>query len=144
MRNIHQQLRRIRNALNRSHHLIDGSGGFGDAGSLHLRIFDHVLHVDAHFVHRAGDFINRRCGLHANFRGFIGSAGHLPGTAGDLRCAVADLPDKVAQSMRHAGEGQGHGVLRGAGQDGHRQLAFRNRRRDGRHVLQVDNHLVEI
>ena len=63
---IEQNLRGIRNAINRSNHLIDGSGSFRNAGSLHLRVFHHVLHVDAHFMHGAGNFFNRRRRLDAH------------------------------------------------------------------------------
>jgi len=55
-----EQTLRIGDALNGSDHLVDGGGGFRDAGSLNLRVLHDVLHVDAHLVHGAGDFFN--CG----------------------------------------------------------------------------------
>ena len=55
---IEKNFGRVRNTLNRSDHLIDRCGSFRHAGSLHLRVLHHVLHVDAHLVHGAGDFFN--------------------------------------------------------------------------------------
>src|SRR3979411_205577 len=63
---IEQNLGGIGHALNGSDHLIDGSGSFRDAGSLNLRVLDNVLHVDAHFVHGAGDFFDSRGSLNAD------------------------------------------------------------------------------
>jgi len=63
---VEQNLGGIRHAIDGSNHLVYRSGSFRDAGSLHLRIFDHVLHVDAHLVHGAGDFFDRGRRLHAH------------------------------------------------------------------------------
>src|SRR5208337_720287 len=41
---VQQDLGGIGDALNGGDHLIDGSGSFGDAGSLHLSVLDDVLH----------------------------------------------------------------------------------------------------
>ena len=67
-----------------------------------------------------------------------------PGAAGHLRGAVAHLADQFAQALRHAREGFGHGVLLRARLDGHEQLPFGDCRGHGGHLLQVDDHLVEI
>src|ERR1700719_3289642 len=79
----------VRNPLNGSDHLIDGSGSFRYAGGLHLGVLDDVLHVDAHLVHGAGDFFNGGGSLHTDLRGFVGCAGDLIGACGDLAGRVA-------------------------------------------------------
>ena len=144
VRNIDQQFRRIGDALNRSDHLIDRRGSFGDAGGLHLRVLDHVLHVDAHFVHGGGHFVDRGSRLHADFGGFVGGAGHLSGAAGHLRGAVANLANHLAKAAGHLGEGASHGVLLRTRLHGHRELALSDCRGDGSHVLEVHDHLVEV
>ena len=95
VRNIEQNLGRIRDPLDRSHHLVDGGRGFADARGLGLRALHHVLHVHAHLVHGAGHFIDGRRSLQAVSGRLVGSAGHLGGSAGHLgrrrraRCAPA-------------------------------------------------------
>src|SRR5207248_1558368 len=79
----------VRDALNRSDHLIDGSGGFRDAGGLNLGVFHYVLHVDAHLVHGAADFLNGGRSLNADLGRFVGGARHLIGAGGDLTCGIA-------------------------------------------------------
>ena len=56
---VQQDSRGIGYALDRRDHLIYGSRSLADAGGLGLRTLDHVLHVDAHLVHGAGDFVDR-------------------------------------------------------------------------------------
>src|ERR1700683_2335184 len=80
--NIQKHLGSVRHALDGCDHLIDGRGRFGDAGALHLSVLDDALHVDAHFMHGAGDFVDGRGGLHADLGGLVGGAGHLGGTGG--------------------------------------------------------------
>src|SRR4030095_9960294 len=77
IRDVQQDFSGVRHALNRSDHLIDRSGSFRDAGSLYLGILHDVLHVDAHFMHSAGDFFDRRGSLHADFRVLIGGGGDI-------------------------------------------------------------------
>ena len=144
MGDIDEQLGGVGDALDGSDHLIDGSRSFGNARGLHLRVLHDVLHVDAHLVHRAGDFVDGRGGLHADLGRFVGSARHLSRAAGDLRSAVAHLADQLAQALRHPRECLSHGVLLRARLDGHGQLAFGNRRGNGGHFFQMDDHFVEI
>ena len=132
---IDKQLRGIGDSLNRSDHLVDGRGSFRDAGTLDLRVLHDVLHVDAHLVHRAGDFIDRGCGLHAHFRGFVRSAGHLSRATCHLCRAVAHLAHEIAKTFCHPRERFCHRVLLGARHHADGQLPFRDGGRDSCHLL---------
>src|SRR5258708_34870805 len=81
---VQKNLGGVGDALNRRDHLIDGGGSFRNAGSLHLGVLDHVLHVDAHFVHGAGDFFDGGRSLDADLRGFIVATTDLLVSAGTL------------------------------------------------------------
>ena len=144
VRNIEQHLGSIGHALDRSHHLVDGSGSFAYAGSLRLRVLHHVLHVDAHLVHSAGDFIDRRRSLHADFGRFLGSVGHLIGAAGYLRGAVAHALHHAAQALGHGGKSVHESVTLGARLDGHGQVAAGDGFGNRGHLLQVSDHVVEV
>ena len=144
VRDVHEELGGIGHTLDGSDHLVDGCGGLGNARSLHLRVLHHVLHVDAHLVHRARDFVDGGGGLHADLGGFVGGRGHLSRAAGHLRSAVADLADEIAEAMRHAREGFRHRVLLRPGLDGDGKFALGDGCRNGSHLFQVNDHLVEI
>ena len=94
---VEQNFRGVGDALDRGDHLIDGSRGLADAGSLHLRALHHVLHVDAHLVHGAGDFVDGRGGLQADLGRLVGGAGHLIGGAGDLGRGIAYAANQAAR-----------------------------------------------
>ena len=138
VRDIEQNFGRIRHPLNRSHHLIDGSRGFAHARGLRLRALHHVLHVDAHLVHGAGHFIDRRRSLKAVSCRLVRSAGHLRRSARHLRRRIAHIAHHAAQTLHHAGESICQSVVRGA-RSGPRPtrfppaIGFRNRR----HLFQV-------
>src|SRR5260370_29335387 len=96
---IEQDLGGIGHALNGSDHLIDGGGGFRDAGSLDLRILHDVLHVDAHLMHGAGDLFNRRRSLDADLGGFIRSASNLIGASRNLAGGIPGGANKFLQTV---------------------------------------------
>ncbi len=140
---IEQDFGGIGHALNGSDHLIDGSGGFRDAGSLDLRILHHVLHVDAHLVHGAGDLFDCGRGLDADLGGLVGGASDLIGASGDLAGGIAGCPDKFLQAVGHAKEGIAEGVALGSRHDLDSQIAFGDGHRDASHFLKVGDHVVE-
>ncbi len=133
----------IGDSLNRSDHLIDGGGSFRNAGSLHLGVLDDVLHVDAHFVHGAGDFFDGGRGLDADLCGFIGGTSDLTGAGGNLRSAVARGADDCLQAVGHAHEGVAERVALRARCDFDGKVAFGNGHGDAGHFLQVRDHVVE-
>ncbi len=100
---IEENLGGVSDTLDGSDHLIDGSGGFRNAGSLNLSVLNDVLHVDAHFVHGAGDFFNSGRGLHADLGGFIGCTSHLIGAGGNLGSAITSRANNFLEAVRHAG-----------------------------------------
>src|SRR6266700_4611434 len=140
---VEQDLGGIGHPLNRGNHLVDGGGGLRHAGGLYLRILDHVLHVDAHLVHGAGDFFNRGGSLDADLGGLIGSASDLIGTGRDLPGGIAGGPHELLQTVGHAKEGIAERVAPGAGHDFDGQIAFGNRHGNAGHLLEVSDHVVE-
>src|SRR6266704_2446928 len=140
---VEQDLGGIGYPLNRGNHLVYGGGGLRHAGGLYLRILDHVLHVDAHLVHGAGDFFNRGGGLDADLGGLISSASDLIGTGRDLPGGIAGGPHELLQTVGHAKEGIAEGVAPGAGHDFDGQIAFGNRHGNAGHLLEVSDHVVE-
>ena len=141
---IEQNLGGIGHALDRGHHLIDGSRSLADARGLGLRALHHVLHVDAHLVHGAGDFVDGRRGLQADLGGFVGGAGHLAGSAGHLRSGIAHVAHQVAQAlstMRTKALPSVSFLERGCDLD--REIAAGDGFGDCRHLLQVGDHVVE-
>ena len=101
---IQQDFGGVGDALDRGDHLIDRGGSFRNAGSLHLRVLHDVLHVDAHLVHRAGHFFNRGGSLHADLGGFVGGAGNLIRTGGNLAGGIAGGAHQLLKSVGHAEE----------------------------------------
>ena len=98
---LQQSPRRVSDSLNGSNHLLNGSGRIGDARSLHLRALHDVLDIDAHFVHRAGDFVDGGSRLDAHLRGFGRRRCHLAGSRRHARGAVPYLHGQVTQSPNH-------------------------------------------
>ena len=133
----------VRDALDGSDHLVDGSGSFGNARGLHLSVLDDVLHVDAHFVHGAGDFFDGRGGLHADFGGFVGGDSNLAGASGNLTGGIAGGTDETLQAMGHAQESVPEGVALGTRNDFHAEIAFGDGHGDGGHFFQIGDHVVE-
>src|SRR5882762_2007129 len=140
---VEQNLGSVSHAVDRSNHLIDGSGSLSHAGSLHLRVFHHVLHVDAHLVHGAGDFFNCGRRLHADFGGFVCGTGNLTGSRGNLAGGIARGANKVLQSVGHAKESIAQRVALGARDNFHAQVAFGNGHGDAGHFFQVRHHVVK-
>src|SRR5450631_254969 len=140
---VEQHFRRVGHALDRSHHLIDGSRSLADARSLHLRALHHVLHVDAHLVHRAGDFIDGGGCLQPDFGGIVGGSGHLVGGAGYLGRCVADTAYQPGQTFDHAREGVAQSVVRRPGLHLHRQIATGDGFGYACLLLNVADHFVE-
>src|SRR5581483_3485995 len=93
VRDVEKDAGGVGDTLDGSNHLINRGGCFADAGSLHLGVLHHVLHVDAHLVHGAGHFIDRGGGLQTDFGGLIRRAGDLGGATGDLGAPVAHVAD---------------------------------------------------
>ena len=81
---VEQNFGSVRHALNGRHHLINRSGSLTYAGSLHLGALHHVLHVHAHLMHGAGNFIDSRRSLQANLGRLIGRPRDLVRGARDL------------------------------------------------------------
>ena len=96
---IQQHLCGICDSLDGSHHLIDGRRRLRNAGGLHLGILHHVLHVDAHFVHGAGNFFNGRRSLHADFRGLVSGPRHLIRTGRNLSRGIAGGAHQILEAM---------------------------------------------
>src|SRR5882724_6959940 len=140
---IEQNFGGVGDALNGRNHLFDGSGCFCNAGSLYLSIFHDVLHVDAHLVHGAGDFFNGRGRLHANFRGFIGGAGNLIRTGGNLSGGIASGAHDFLETVGHATESIAESVALRTRNHLDAQIAFGNRHGNGSHFLEVSDKIVE-
>ena len=137
VRNIEQNLGGIGHALDGSHHLVDGSGSLAYAGGLRLRALHHVLHVDAHLVHGAGDFVDGGRSLQADFCGFVRSSGHLIGSAGHLRGGVANISHQAPQPLNHARESIAQRVVFGARARIHGQISAGDFLRKGGHLFQI-------
>src|SRR5882762_5163824 len=124
--NVEQHFRRVSNALDRCDHLVDGGGRFTHTGRLRLCALDHVLHVDAHLVHGAGDFVNGTRCLQADLRRLVRSRGNLRRSAGHLRSCIAHGADQVVQTFHHAQEATAQGVALGTGLHVNGEVAARD------------------
>src|SRR5882724_105935 len=141
--NVEQNFGSIGHALNRGHHLVDGSGSLAYARGLGLGVLHHVLHVDAHLVHGAGHFVDGRSGLQADFGRVVGGTGYLAGSAGHLGSGVAYVAHQVSQTFHHALKSVTQGVILGARFDLNRKVATGNGLGDRCHLFQVSHHAVE-
>ena len=141
---IQQHFRGVGHALDGSDHLIDGGRSFRNAGGLHLRVLHHVLHVDAHLVHGAGDFFNGRRSLHADFRGFVGGAGHLIRTGGNLSRRIARGAHQILQVRATCARKALPRVSRfERGATSMVKIAFSDGHGYAGHFFQVRDHIVE-
>src|SRR5204863_4952050 len=130
-------------ALDRGDHLINRSRGFTDAGSLGLSVLHHILHVDTHLVHGAGDFVDGSRGLHVDLGRLVGGAGDLVGAACDLRGAIANTAYKRTQPVRHLNEGVGQSVAAGAWLNLDGKITAGYSLRNSGHFFEIDDHAVE-
>src|SRR5580700_1190153 len=132
---VQQNFGGVGNALDGGDHLIDGGGGFRDAGSLNLRVLDDVLHVNAHLVHGAGDFFDGGGSLDTHFGGFIRGASDLRGAGGDLAGGIACGAHERLQAVGHAHKSIAESVALRAGNHFDAEVAFRDGHRDSGHFL---------
>ncbi len=124
-------------------HLIDGGGGFRNAGGLDLGVLHDVLHVNAHLVHGAGDFLNRGGSLHTDFGGFIGGSGDLIGAGGYLTGGITGGADQILKTVGHSQESIAERVALRAGHDLDGEIAFGDGHGNAGHLLEVGDHVVE-
>src|SRR5262249_1151204 len=141
--NVEQHLGGVGDPLNRSDHLLNRTRSLAPLGSLCLCALDHVLDIDAHLMHRAGDFVDGGRGLQADLGGFIGCSSHLPGSASHLCRGIAHVFHQAAQAFHHFLERVAQGVAVGPGLNFDCQIAPGNRLGKSGHLFQVLHHGVE-
>ena len=108
-----------------------------------MGVLDDVLDVDAHLVHRAGDFFDGGGSLDAHFGRFVGGAGDLTGAGGDLGGPVAHLANEELQTVRHANECVAQCVALRARRNLHRKIALCDGHGNSGYFFQVGDHVVE-
>ncbi len=86
-------------------------------------------------MHRAGDFLDSRRGLHADLGGFVRGSSHLIGTGGNLTSGITGGAHQLLQAMGHAHESIAKGVALGARNHFNRQVTFSNGHGDAGHLL---------
>jgi len=77
---LQQSPRRVSDSLNGSNHLLNEAEVSATLEVCHLRALHDVLDINAHFVHRAGDFVDGGSRLDAHLRGFGRRRCHLTGS----------------------------------------------------------------
>ena len=123
---VEEDFRGVGDALDRRDHLIDRSGSFRNARGLNLRVLHDVLHVDAHLVHRAGDFFDCGGSLDADLCGFVGRACDLIRTGGNLSGGIARRANEILQAVLHADESVAERVALRTRNDFDGEVAFGN------------------
>ncbi len=140
---VEQDLGGVGHALDGRDHLVDRGRRLAHARRLHLRVLHHVLHVDRHLMHGAGDFIDGGRCLHTDAGRLVGRARHLVGTAGHLCGAVAYAAHERTQAFHHAREGMAEGIVGRKRLHFDGQIAARDGFRGRRHAFQVTDHGAE-
>ncbi len=81
--------------------------------------------------------------MHADFCGFVGGAGDLIRTGGNLSGGIAGGANDFLQPVSHANESVAQSIALGARHDFDGQIAFGDGHGEGGHFLQVRDHVVE-